>query len=123
MKPLLWKHNSTKKGFQVNKKIKKNKIKDEYIIQTKSINLKEYSYLLLLEKIFFTKSETVDLEQFEYLIDYEIPMSIENYDLSVFLNSCGWLYDSLEDDNTTNNSLFIMLKERLLKLLKLKIKG
>lgn len=97
-------------------------MKDTYIMQTKSINLKEYSYLLLLEKIFFNDSDSVDLKMFQYLIDYKIPMSIENFDLSVFLNSCGYLHDRLVDNNSKSEELFIILKDRLLKLLRLDIK-
>ncbi len=82
------------------------------------ISLKEYSYVILLEKWFFGKEK--DLRKLAYLIDYTIPMDIENYQLAVALNTCGWIYDygSISEENKS----IVEMKKTILELLNLEIK-
>ena len=82
-----------------------------------SISLKEYYYVLMLEKWFFTDEK--DLRKLAYMIDVQIPMEIENFKLAVALNSCGWIYDSgVRDENDVR---IINMKKNIVELLQLEI--
>ena len=84
-----------------------------------TISPKEYNYALMLEKWFL--SEDRDLQKLGYMIDYQIPMDIENEELFYLLSSLGWYYDG--GDNSEHNSTFIKLKSELNKILDFKVSG
>ena len=83
-----------------------------------NISRKEYEYVLMLEKWFFGKNK--NLEDLAYMIDMHIPMEIDNYQLAVALNTCGWIYDAgcINDKDTS----IIDMKKMIKKLLKVKLK-
>jgi len=81
------------------------------------IIIREYTYVLMLEKWFFCKAK--DLKVLGHMIDFEIPMEIHNYKLAVALNSCGWIYDA--NDRDENSTSIIAMKKTILELLELEI--